>query len=173
MKILVQDLLALSRIGRSAVKKEHISLSQCAETAIDNLSTQIEEKGARITQDDLPEVYGDRTLLTQLYQNLIGNALKYRGDEIPEIHLTAEATPEGWIFGAKDNGIGIEPQYLEQIFLPFKRLHTRQAYAGTGIGLSICRKVVELCGGRIWAESGGAGSGCHFKFTYIVEEDNE
>ena len=173
MKILIQDLLALSRIGRAAVKNDPVSLSECADAAIDTFIRQIEDKGAQISRDVLPEVVGDRTLIIQLYQNLIGNSLKYCGEKRPEVCLTAKMTTRGWVFGVKDNGIGIEPQYLNHIFLPFKRLHTRQAFPGTGIGLSICRKVVDLIGGSIWAESEGEGMGTHVKFTLGQKEETK
>lgn len=173
MQTLVQDLLALSRIGRAAVKYEKIPLQECADAAIANLSSKIEETGAEIVLNPLPEVVGDRTLLTQLYQNLIGNSLHYRAENRPEIHLTCEKTADGWVLGVLDNGIGIQPEYLDQIFLPFKRLHTRHEYEGTGIGLSICRKVVNLCGGHIWAESEGENRGAHFKFTFRRLEENQ
>jgi len=174
MQTLVRDLLALSRIGRTAVKHEKIPLQECADAAISDLSKKIEETGAEIVRDPLPVIVGDRTLLTQLYQNLIGNSLHYRADNGPRIHLTCENIDDIWVLGVLDNGIGIQPEYLDQIFLPFKRLHTRQEYEGIGIGLSICRKVVNLCGGNIWAESEGENKGAHFKFTFKrLEEDQK
>ena len=174
MQTLVRDLLTLSRTGRDAVKRERISLDECADAAIEALSQKIEETGAEIVRDRLPVIIGDRTLLTELYQNLIGNALHYKGHNSPKIQLTSEKTGQGSMLGVRDNGIGIRPEYLNQIFLPFKRLHTRQEYEGSGIGLSICRKVVNLCGGQIWAESEGEGRGAHFKFTLNqTEEDSQ
>jgi PAS domain S-box-containing protein len=172
MKTLVQDLLTLSRTGRAAVKRERIPLDECADAAIEALSHKIEETGAELGRDRLPEIVGDRTLLTELYQNLIGNALHYKGNSSPKIHLTSEKTGQGWVLGVRDNGIGIRTEYLSQIFLPFKRLHTRKEYEGSGIGLSICRKVVNLCGGKIWAESEGEGRGAHFKFTLNQTGEN-
>ena len=111
-----------------------------------------------------PRSWGDATLLTQLYQNLLGNALKFIGDERPVIHLTMAREGEMWTLGVRDNGIGLAPEYAEQIFKPFKRLHGMATYAGTGIGLSICQKAVERHGGRIWVES-EPGRGAHFLFT--------
>ncbi len=165
MEALVQDLLQLSRSGRSDMKRESIPLNECADHALESLSTAIEEAEAVIERDDLPDVVADRTLMTQLFQNLIGNALKYRSpDRTPVIRITVESSETGWLFGVRDNGIGMESQYVEQIFAPFKRLHGRGEYKGTGIGLAICRKVVDRHGGRIWAES-VFGEGSHFKFT--------
>lgn len=163
MQKLVQDLLALSRLGRTALKPVTFSLEVAVDQALNNLALTLEETQAHIERDPLPEVTGDITLLTQLYQNLIGNALKYSLGQ-PEIHLTAERQDGRWVFGVKDQGIGINPAYAEQIFLPFKRLHGSSQYRGTGIGLAICRKVVEMHDGRIWAES-EEGHGAHFRFT--------
>jgi light-regulated signal transduction histidine kinase (bacteriophytochrome) len=136
---------------------------------MDTLDVRVRDEHATVVQDALPTVTGDRTLLVQLYQNLIGNALKFHGDSAPELRLTAEETPEGWLLGVADNGIGIKPEYAEQIFAPFKRLHGRSEYEGTGIGLAICRKIVERHGGRIWVTS-ALGQGAHFKFTLGAQE---
>ncbi len=164
MQKLVQDLLALSRSGRVAMRREKISLHHCAAQAIEALAMRIKESGAQITRDDLPEVWGDQTMLTQLYQNLLANALKFTGGNRPMIRLTAERIDGQLILGVKDRGIGVEPKYAEQIFAPFKRLHGRAEYEGTGIGLAICAKTIERHGGRIWVES-KTGKGAHFKFT--------
>jgi light-regulated signal transduction histidine kinase (bacteriophytochrome) len=125
---------------------------------------RVAETGAEIIRDELPEVWGDSTLLTQLYQNLIGNALKFSGDQPPVIRLTAEEQDGFPVFGIKDNGIGIELKYAQQIFQPFRRLHSRTEYEGSGIGLAICHKIVERHGGKIWVES-EPGKGAHFRFT--------
>ncbi len=164
MQKLVQDLLVLSRSGRVAMKRETVSLNHCADHAIDSLAVRIEESGAEITRDELPQVWGDRTMLTQLYQNLLSNALKFTDANRPLIRLTAERIDGQLILGVKDNGIGIERKHAEYIFAPFKRLHGRGEYEGTGIGLAICGKTVERHGGRIWIES-SKGKGAHFKFT--------
>jgi signal transduction histidine kinase len=164
MQILIQDLLALSRAGRATQKREKVSLSECAEWALEALGMRVKETGAEVTRDELPDVWGDSTLLTQLYQNLIGNALKFSGDQRPIIRLTVEERDGGQVFGVKDNGIGIEPKYAQQIFQPFRRLHGRAEYEGSGIGLAICRKIVERHGGKIWVES-EPGKGAHFRFT--------
>jgi signal transduction histidine kinase len=165
MQTLIQDLLSFSRTGRAAMKREHIPLQQCVDRALIGLATRIEDTGASIERDPLPVVCGDPTLLTQLYQNLIGNALKFvPPGRAPHIRLTCEY-PEGKpVLGVQDNGIGIKPEYCEQIFAPFKRLHARGEYEGSGIGLSICRKAVERHGGTLWVES-QPGEGSHFRFT--------
>lgn len=165
MQTLVQDLLRLSRTGRSAMRSEPVDLNQCVELAIDALSTRVSEIDAEIVRADLPTVRGDETLLTQLFQNLISNALKFIPKERrPVVRLTAEHQGDEWILGVQDNGIGIKQEYSEQIFAPFKRLHGRSEYPGTGIGLAICRKTVERHSGRIWVES-EVGQGSHFRFT--------
>jgi signal transduction histidine kinase len=164
MQTLIQDLLALSRAGRIAKKRERISLGECADRALEALAIRVRETGAEVTRDELPEVWGDSTMLAQLYQNLIGNALKFCGGQRPIIRLTAAERDGDQIFGVKDNGIGIEPKYAPQIFQPFRRLHGRAEYEGSGIGLAICRKIVERHGGNIWVES-EPGRGAHFRFT--------
>jgi PAS domain S-box-containing protein len=169
MQTLVKDLLALSRSGRQSMAWESVNLSECVALVMDTLDVRVRDEHATVVQDALPTVTGDRTLLVQLYQNLIGNALKFHGDSAPELRLTAEETPEGWLLGVADNGIGIKPEYAEQIFAPFKRLHGRSEYEGTGIGLAICRKIVERHGGRIWVTS-ALGQGAHFKFTLGAQE---
>jgi len=164
MQKLVQDLLALSRYGRRSMKLEDVSLDDIVDMALDALALRIEETGAELVRSDLPVIRGDRSLVVQLYQNLIGNALKFCGDKPPRVELTAETVSGCWTLGVADNGIGLDPKYAEQIFSPFKRLHGRDDYEGTGIGLAICRKIVERHGGRIWVES-ERGKGAHFKFT--------
>jgi light-regulated signal transduction histidine kinase (bacteriophytochrome) len=173
MQKLVDDLLELSRTGRSGLKRELISLEVCALSAIDALQITIERTGAEIERDALPEQWGDPRLLTQLYQNLIGNALKFVAPgRRPRVRLSAEQQGGGWVFGVRDNGIGIKAEYSAQIFAPFKRLHGRDEYEGAGIGLSICRKAVERHGGRIWVESQPA-QGAHFKFTINANAEAE
>ena len=164
MQTLVQDLLALSRAGKSESRRQLVAMDTCIDKALDALQMALEGKGAEIHRDPLPELWCDPTMVTQLYQNLIGNALKFVADSRPSIRLTAEQDGERWVLGVADNGIGIKPEYGEQIFQAFQRLHGRGEYEGSGIGLAVCRKAVEHHGGKIWVES-ELGRGAHFKFT--------
>ena len=163
MQKLVEDLLELSRASRAGLRRDKVSMESCADAALEALQFTVEQTGAAIKRDALPELWGDARMITQLYQNLIGNALKFRGETAPQIHLTAQFEGQRWILGVKDNGIGIKPEYASQIFTAFQRLHARDEYEGSGIGLAICRRAVERHGGKIWAES-GTGKGSHFKF---------
>ena len=164
MRQLVQDLLALSRSGRQDMNWDDVPLNECVDRALDTLELRIEETGAEIVCDPLPTVKGDFVLLSQLFQNLIGNALKFCKNKTPKVTISAKLENDIWVFHLMDNGIGIKPEYAEQIFSPFKRLHGRGDYEGTGIGLAICRKIVERHGGRIWVES-ELGKGATFEFT--------
>jgi chemotaxis family two-component system sensor kinase Cph1 len=132
--------------------------------ALANLAVAISESGAVVTCDTLPVVEADAGQLAQVFQNLIGNAIKFHGERSPVIHVGAEIRLGEWVLSVIDNGIGIEPQYFERIFQVFQRLHTRKEYQGTGIGLAICKKIVERHGGRIWIES-ELGTGSSFRFT--------
>jgi PAS domain S-box-containing protein len=165
MQALIQDLLMLSRAGRAPQKRGKASLQECADLALEALAMRVKETGARVKRDKLPSVWGDSTLLTQLYQNLIGNAMKFSGDHRPIIELTFEEREGCQVFGVKDNGIGIDSRYAREIFKPFSRLHGRTEYEGSGVGLAICRKIVERHGGKIWVES-EPGKGSHFRFTF-------
>jgi light-regulated signal transduction histidine kinase (bacteriophytochrome) len=138
------------------------------ETVLANLSVAIQESGAVVTHQALPQIRCDVTQFTQLLQNLIGNAIKFHGKSRPEVHVSAEARDSEWVFSVRDNGIGIDPQHFDRIFTIFQRLHTRRAYPGSGIGLAICKKIVSLHGGKIWVES-TTGSGASFHFTYPRE----
>ncbi len=164
MQRLINDLLTYSRVGTRGREPEPTSAEQVLNRAMQNLKIAIEESGAQVTHDPLPEVMADDRQLEQLFQNLVGNAIKYRGDEPPRVHIRAERSNGSWMFSIKDNGIGIEPQYYERIFLIFQRLHTKKEYSGTGIGLAVCKKIVERHGGRIWVES-TPGQGSNFMFT--------
>jgi PAS domain S-box-containing protein len=164
MQRLVQDMVALSRVGQSMVGQEVVRLDNCVDQALDALETQIQESGALITRDRLPIILGRESTLAQVYQHLISNALKFVKGRIPVIHLTVEDGGQDWILGVLDNGVGIEEKYVEQVFAPFQRLHSRAEFDGTGIGLTICRKAVERHGGRIWVES-TPEEGSHFRFT--------
>jgi PAS domain S-box-containing protein len=164
MQLLINDLLLYSRVNTQGKPLETIDSNRVLGEAIRNLSAAIEESRAVITNDDLPTVRGDATQLQQVLQNLIGNAIKFRGPDSPHIHVGARDLGKEWRFSVKDNGIGIDKQYAEQIFVIFQRLHTRQEYPGTGIGLAVCKRIVERHGGRIWVES-EPGKGCMFYFT--------
>jgi PAS domain S-box-containing protein len=154
MQQLIDGLLALSRVGTRGGKFEPVDLNDALHAAIENLSSAIAETGATITPCELPTVVADKTQMIQLFQNLLGNALRYRAaGRAPVIDVGADADVRGWTIRVRDNGIGIEPQHFERIFRVFQRLHTRTRYPGTGIGLSICQKIVERHGGRIWVES--------------------
>ncbi|MHB8500350.1 MAG: PAS domain S-box protein [Candidatus Acidiferrales bacterium] len=154
MQRLIQDLLAYSRAGTNGKALCRVSSEKALEEAITNLRAAVEESGAIVTHDLLPAITTDDTLLVQILQNLVGNAIKYRSAEIPHIHVSAAKNGgTEWIFSVHDNGLGIEPQYFERIFILFQRLHGRNEFAGTGIGLAICKKMLERLGGRIWVES--------------------
>jgi PAS domain S-box-containing protein len=168
MQTLINDLLAYSRISTDARVFASTNCELVLQEALANLTVAIAESDAVVTHDALPIVSGDATQLTQLFQNLVGNALKFRGERPPQIHIGVARKNGDWRFCVADNGIGMEPQYFERVFLVFQRLHTRKEYQGTGIGLAICKKVVERHGGRIWAES-EPGLGATFYFT-IPEE---
>ncbi|TDC68004.1 HAMP domain-containing sensor histidine kinase [Actinomadura sp. GC306] len=168
MQALINDLLSFSRVGRMSRPEEAVDLDEVARQALDNVATLREETGAEIEVGDLPEVSGDRTQLTQLIQNLVGNALKFRREDVPpRIVIDAERTGDEWEFRCSDNGIGVEPRYADRIFLIFQRLHPRDEYAGTGIGLALCKKIVEYHGGRIWLDPDGNGDepGTVFRWT--------
>ena len=136
--------------------------------AIQNLQVLINEHGAVVTRDELPTVTGDRTQLVQLIQNLLGNAIRFRAKEPPRIRVSAEKPGPDWVFSVQDNGMGIDAKYHERVFAVFQRLHSRKAYPGTGIGLAICRRIVDRHGGRIWFES-EPGKGTTFYFTLSQE----
>jgi len=163
MDELVRDLLELARLG-SRSKIDKTDCNMVLHRGLVALHGAMKESGAVVTYDPLPTVMADQSQMAQLFQNLIGNAIKFRGKESPRIHVSAGREGQDLIFAIRDNGIGIEAQYLERIFVVFQRLHRRDEYPGTGIGLSICKKVVEGHGGRIWVES-DPGSGSTFYFT--------
>ena len=164
MSGLINDLLSYSRLGTHGGEFEHTHCEDVLERVIANLEGAIEESGAAVTHDPLPALMADPSQLGQLLQNLVGNAIKYRNDRSPQVHIGVERKNADWQFSVRDNGIGIDPQYADRIFIIFQRLHTREEYPGTGIGLGICRKIVERHGGRIWVES-QPGEGSTFHFT--------
>jgi light-regulated signal transduction histidine kinase (bacteriophytochrome) len=164
MQDLINDLLAYSRVGTRALQTVEVDVGELVDHVASDLAAAIDESGARLTrQPDLPIILADPTQLRQLFQNLLANAIKFRGGRRPEVAVTALPTEGGWQFTVRDNGIGIEPQYVERVFILFQRLHTRAEYPGTGIGLAICKKIIERHGGRIWIESEpGQGTAFHF-----------
>jgi light-regulated signal transduction histidine kinase (bacteriophytochrome) len=172
MQRLINDLLAYSRVGTRGKSFKSTDCQVILREARDNLMKAIEESGAVITQDPLPTVEGDEVQLIQLFQNLVANAIKFRGPEPLQIQVSAEQKGPEWVFAVKDNGIGIAPEHQERIFSIFQRLHQRSEYPGTGIGLAICKKIVERHGGRIWVES-RLGKGSTFYFSIPGGNKNE
>lgn len=165
MQQLINDLLSYSRVGRKGGEFETLAFSEVVDGALANLRAAVADSGAKIEIGDMPRIVGARPLLTQLIQNLIGNAIKFRRDGVPPVVRIGATSAGGlWHFVVEDNGIGIERDYLERVFLIFQRLHERNKYAGTGIGLAIAKKVIEYHGGRIWIES-TPGQGSRFHFT--------
>jgi hypothetical protein len=171
MQKMISDLLTYSRVGTRGKPFEPICCEAVLDQAVTNLQVAIEESGAVVTHDPLPTLMADGTQLVQLFQNLIGNAIKFRSDVPPEIHIGVERTDSEWRFSVRDNGIGIDPQHHDRIFMIFQRLHSREEYPGTGIGLAICKRIVERHGGRIWVES-QPGKGATFYFTIPARGDN-
>ncbi len=169
MSTLVKDLLMYARTATEIGRPSSIALDEDLEAALTQLAQAIEESGATVTHDPLPTMQLDRGQMVRLFQNLVGNALKYRNPgQSPKIHVAAKQAGEEWIISVQDNGIGFDPKYAANIFAPFKRLHTAVEYPGTGVGLAICRRIVEAHGGRIWAES-APGKGATFRFTLPAE----
>jgi signal transduction histidine kinase len=164
MQTLISDLLSYSRVGSQGRAFERISCDQVLDRVLSNLKLLIAESGAAITRQPLPDVLADPQQLGQLFQNLIANAIKFRGEIAPRVDITVSRNREEWEIVVRDNGIGIAPEHAERIFIIFQRLHTRTEYPGTGIGLAVCKKIVERHGGRIWVE-GSPGHGSAFYFT--------
>lgn len=164
MEGLIKGVLSLARVGSGVPARAPFEAEAALAQALENLQAAIRESDAEVTHGPLPSVVGDKKQVAQLFQNLVGNALKYRGTEAPRVRVEATRTKEGWLFSVRDNGIGIEPRYADRVFLLFQRLHTQQEIPGTGIGLALCKKIVEQHGGRIWVES-APGAGATFFFT--------
>jgi PAS domain S-box-containing protein len=163
MQQLIADLLALSRVGTKGGEFRDVPLAEVMSDVLLNLGPAIQESGAVVVHDSLPTVLADRGQMTQLLQNLIGNAIKFRDAKLPRVHISAEETGDEWTISVSDNGIGIAPEHKERVFQIFQRLHTRDQYPGTGIGLAVCRKIVERHSGKIWLDSSpGAGTTFHF-----------
>ena len=167
MQTLVKDLLAFSRVGRTKETLQNTDCNLIVRSVMANLQPVIQESGARISYSDLPVLLADHTELMQLFQNLIGNSIKFRSIRPPEIRITAEKQKKEWLLSVADNGIGIAPQHANDVFVIFKRLHTREEYPGSGIGLAICKKIVEQNQGRIWVES-QPGQGSTFRFNWPI-----
>jgi light-regulated signal transduction histidine kinase (bacteriophytochrome) len=164
MQALINDLLAFSRVGRTAQQREQVSCAVLLAQAWANLGPAVRQSHATIEVGDLPVVLGEASLLTAVFQNLLSNALKFAGDQAPRISVSAHRDGEYWLFSFTDNGIGIPAEYAERIFVIFQRLHDKAAYPGTGIGLAMCRKIIEYHGGRIWLDT-TVTSGTGFCFT--------
>jgi light-regulated signal transduction histidine kinase (bacteriophytochrome) len=170
MQSLIAGLLEYSRVGRLDEPFGTVDTNAALDQALSNLRSAIEESCAIITRGPLPTVTGNAGRIAQVFQNLIGNAVKFRHPErAAKVHVSGVPQGREWLFAIHDNGIGIAPQYLDRIFVIFQRLHTRAEYPGTGIGLSICKKVIERHGGRIWVES-RANAGSTFHFTLARDD---
>jgi light-regulated signal transduction histidine kinase (bacteriophytochrome) len=166
MQTLINDLLAFSRVGRLNSGHSIVDMNQVVADAISNLGPYIDETEARVTADPMPAVSGDASLLAAVIQNLLSNGIKFRSQvAAPVIALSVRRSGEDWLFTYHDNGIGIEPEYVERIFVIFQRLHPKDRYPGTGIGLAMCRKIIEYHGGRIWLDPDGESTGSTFRFT--------
>lgn len=169
MQLMIKDLLEYSQVGTKGKEFRTTDIMIVIEQAVSNLKAAIEESGALITYNAMPTVVADAPQLIRLFQNLIGNAVKFRGKEALRIHVSAERKEDEWLFSIRDNGIGIAPDQLEKIFVVFRRLHTKEEYPGTGIGLAVCKKIVERHGGKIRVES-EPGKGSTFYFTMPIKE---
>lgn len=172
MQQLIKDLLLYSRVGAKGTELRDTSSEAALQDALLNLRGAIEESGAVVAHDPLPSVMADERQLIQLFQNLVGNAIKYQRAGTPQIHISAAKNGgKKWTFSVQDNGLGIDPQHFEKIFGMFQRLHKREEFAGTGIGLAICKKIVERHGGHISVES-QPGNGSTFRFALAGSEAN-
>jgi signal transduction histidine kinase len=167
MQALIDDLLAFSRVGRADREPVLVSCAAALSQARVNLASEIRDAGATVEATELPAVRAEVSLITSLFQNLISNAIKFRGEKPPVVQVAAERADDYWMFSVADNGIGVEPEYADRIFVIFQRLHDRAAYAGTGIGLAMCRKIVEHYGGMIWLDA-SFRAGARFCFTLPV-----
>jgi signal transduction histidine kinase len=165
MQGLINDLLAFSRVGRNPGEHVVVPAGELVDGALANLEVALSLSGGRVVHDDLPKVSAEPALLTAVFQNLVGNALKFHGEVPPEVRVTADRDGDDWVFSVRDNGIGIDAEYADRIFALFQRLHSRSAYPGTGIGLAMCRRIVEYHGGRIWLDTETSGEGATFRFT--------
>jgi PAS domain S-box-containing protein len=165
MQELIEDLLAYSRVGRRGQTPEPVDLNAVMKAVLANLAAAMADSKGEVAFEPLPTVPGFEAQLTQLLQNLVGNALKYHSEAPPRVRVSCRSAPGGWQISVADNGIGIDAAHFEKIFVIFQRLHSRDRYSGTGIGLALCRKIVNLHGGHIWVDSAGPGKGSTFRFT--------
>lgn len=172
MQELINDLLSYSRVGSQTTAFGRIDLNKLVERVLRTLQSSIKERGAQITYDALPVVSADASQMEQLFQNLIGNGIKFNKEASPQVHVSAARNGDEFSFCVADNGIGIDAQFHERIFVIFQRLHNKREYPGTGIGLAICKKIVDHHGGRIWVESQG-GEGTRFHFTLPVTDEQK
>jgi signal transduction histidine kinase len=172
MQVLINDLLAFSRVGRAAQRREPVSCALLLAQAWANLAAEVRRTHATIEQGELPVVLGEASLLTAVFQNLLSNALRFHGDQPPRVSVSAQRDGRYWLFSFTDNGIGIEPEYADRVFVIFQRLHDRAAYPGTGIGLAMVRKIIEYHGGQIWLDT-SVTSGARFRFTLPVRPQDE
>jgi len=172
MQTMIQDLLKFSRVGNAVIEPRTTDCRAVVEQAVRNLQVAVEESGAVVNCNGLPVVMADPSQLTQVFQNLIANAIKFHGSEKPIIQIDAEHEDDQWVLAVSDNGIGIPAASWRDIFVIFRRLHTRAEYAGNGIGLAICKKIIERHGGKLWIEA-QAKPGCRFKFTLPAEPLSE
>jgi len=164
MQLLIKDLLIYSQVDTKERVFKPTNCSVALESAIRSLRSAIEENEAEVTYDPLPTVMADASQMSRLFQNLIGNAIKFHGGKRVRVHVSAERKGDEWIFSVRDNGIGIDPVQADRIFVIFQRLHSREEYPGTGIGLAICKRIVERHGGRLWVDS-ELGKGSTFYFS--------
>jgi two-component system, chemotaxis family, sensor kinase Cph1 len=172
MQTLIEDLLTLSCVGKNIAGQREVDCEQVLEEVLRDLNILLKETGGVIHHKSLPSVCVDRPLLAQVFRNLISNALKFRSKQAPVVEIAAEPVGQEWMFQVSDNGIGIAPEHHESIFAVFQRLNTRIEYGGNGIGLALCKKIVEQYGGRIWVES-KLGAGATFRFTLPAREHRQ
>ena len=172
MQRLINDLLSYSLVGARQKPVKPTDCNSVLSQVIANLSVTIEQNNVIITTDDLPTVMADASQMQELFNNLVGNAIKFRSEHAPRVHVSAKQNGNKWLFSVQDNGLGIDPQYNNKIFLIFQRLHSKEEYPGTGIGLAICKRIVERHGGKIWVDS-NVGKGSTFYFTLPVKREEK
>jgi light-regulated signal transduction histidine kinase (bacteriophytochrome) len=172
MQALIEGLLAYSRVGSQGRPLDLVDCNTAAREALQNLAQAVEESGAEIAFEKLPRIYADHTQVVQLFQNLIANAIKFRADEKPRVRVSAESRLDEWKFFVEDNGIGIDPEHMDRIFTIFQRLHPVSKYPGTGVGLAVCKRIVERHSGKIGVDS-QSGAGAKFWFTFPITRQGE